>query len=161
VSDFCNPRLYKKRSSSFLKQFIEGACCYLIWPPAPFSLSTLQLLKIPKSCANRCLKSLRGWSVSSYRPIANESAPKIIINGTISLFLTAICSSLISNRNSFRVLFDKIASVHFTWKIYLCFSIGNGQLREPALCQLYRHTFAPSARKTTLVGRVETSSSQA
>jgi len=28
-------------------------------------------------------------------------------------------------------------------KIYLYFSIGNGQLREPALCQLYRHTFVP------------------
>jgi len=28
-------------------------------------------------------------------------------------------------------------------KIYLYFSIGNGQPREPALCQLYRHTFVP------------------
>ena len=28
-------------------------------------------------------------------------------------------------------------------KIYLYFSIGNGQPRQPALCQLYRHTFVP------------------
>jgi len=40
-----------------------------------------------------------------------------------------------SNRNSFRVLFDKIAFVYFIWKIYLYFSIGNGQfsLKGPAL----------------------------
>ena len=67
--------------------------------------------------------------------------PKIIINDTI--FFTAIRTVLISNRNSFRVVFDKIASVYFIWKIYLYFSIGNGQPREPALCQLYRHTFVP------------------
>jgi len=43
--------------------------------------------------------------------------------------------------NSFRVLFDKIASVYFIWKkIYLYFSVGGGQPREPAPCQLmYRH----------------------
>jgi len=58
-------------------------------------------------------------------------------------FKTAISILLISNDNSFRVLFDKIASVYFIWKIYLYFSIGNGQPREPALCQLYRHTFVP------------------
>jgi len=50
---------------------------------------------------------------------------------------------LISNRNSFRVLFDKIASVYFIWKINLYSNIGNGQQSEPALCQLYRHTFVP------------------
>jgi len=38
-------------------------------------------------------------------------------------------------------MFYKIASVCFISKIYLYFSIGNGQPREPALCQLYRHTF--------------------
>ena len=27
--------------------------------------------------------------------------------------------------------------------MYLYFSIGNGQPSEPALCQLYRHTFVP------------------
>jgi len=57
------------------------------------------------------------------------------------IFLTAISILPISNHNSFRVLFDKIASIYFICKIYLYFSIGNGQPREPELCQLYRHTF--------------------
>ena len=34
-------------------------------------------------------------------------------------------------------------SVYFIWKIYLYFSIGNGEPRQPALCQMYRHTFVP------------------
>ena len=50
---------------------------------------------------------------------------------------------VMSNHNSFRVLFDKIVSVYFIWKIYLYFNIENGQPRKPALCQLYRHTFVP------------------
>jgi len=43
------------------------------------------------------------------------------------------------------VLFDKIASAYFIWKISLYWysSIGNGQPSEPALCQLYRHSFVP------------------
>jgi len=50
-----------------------------------------------------------------------NDVPKIIINGTINLFLkTAMSFLLISNRNNFRVLFDKkIASVYFTENIYL------------------------------------------
>ena len=35
--------------------------------------------------------------------------------------------------------------VLFVAKRYLYFSIGNGQSGEPALCQLYRHTFVPCA----------------
>jgi len=46
--------------------------------------------------------------------MGDESVPKIITNDTINLFFN--CISLISNRNSFRVLFDEIASVHFIWK---------------------------------------------
>ena len=46
-------------------------------------------------------------------PIGNESVSSITINNTINLFLTAISILLISNHNSFRVLFDKIASVYF------------------------------------------------
>ena len=39
--------------------------------------------------------------------IGNESVPKNIINSTVSLFfLNAISILVISNRNSFRVLFD-------------------------------------------------------
>ena len=68
----------------------------------------------------------------------------VICYVTIYLFLkTAISILLISNHNSFRVRFDKIASIYFVWKIYLYFSIGNGQPREPALCRLYRHSFVP------------------
>ena len=51
---------------------------------------------------------------------------------------------VISNQNSYRVLFDKIVSVYFIWNISLYFSTGNGQPREPALCgpcQWYRHAF--------------------
>jgi len=70
--------------------------------------------------------------------IGNESGPKIIINDKF-IFKTAISILLISKHNSFRVLFDN----NFIWKISLYFSIGNGQHREPALCQLYRHTFVP------------------
>jgi len=78
------------------------------------------------------------------RSTGNESVPKIIINNIISLcFKTTINISLISNHNSFRALLDKIASVYFVRKIYLYFRIRNGQPREPALCQLYRHTFIP------------------
>jgi len=46
--------------------------------------------------------------------IGNRNVPKIIINNTINvLFKTAINMLVISNRNSFRVLLDKIASVYF------------------------------------------------
>ena len=48
----------------------------------------------------------------------------------------------ISNHNSFQE-FDKIASVYFFSKLYSYFSTGNGHPREPALCQLCRHTFIP------------------
>jgi len=69
---------------------------------------------------------------------------KIIINNTINLLFKAAISILpISNHNCFRVLFDKIAFVYFIGKICSHFSIGNGQPREPALCQLYQRTFVP------------------
>jgi len=45
--------------------------------------------------------------------IGNESVPKMITNNTISLFSkTAVSSLVISNRNSFRVLFDKVDSIY-------------------------------------------------
>jgi len=60
--------------------------------------------------------------------------PKIaVVNDVINLFSNAISIFVISNRNSFRVLIDKIASVYFIWKIYLHFSTGCGQPKEPAL----------------------------
>jgi len=52
--------------------------------------------------------------------IGNESVPNIIINDTINLFFkTAVSILVVSNHNSFRVLFDKIASVYFIWKKYI------------------------------------------
>jgi len=52
-------------------------------------------------------------------PIGNESVSKIIINDTINFFSkTAISILLISKRKSFRVLFDKIASVYFIRKMH-------------------------------------------
>jgi len=76
--------------------------------------------------------------------MGNESLPEIIINNRVNLFRqTSIRILVISSHYSFRVLFDKIASVYFIWKIYSYFSVGNGQPSEPALCQLYRHTFVP------------------
>jgi len=86
----------------------------------------------------------------------NDSLPKIITNNTINLFIkTAITISIlvISDRNNFRLLFDKIASVYlYLKKTYLHFSSGNGQPREPALCQLYRHTFVPERQAA---GRIQ------
>ena len=78
-----------------------------------------------------------------YARIGNESVAKITINDTINFFKAAISILVISNHNSFRVLFDKMAFVYFILKIYLYFSIGNGQPREPSLRQLHRHTFVP------------------
>jgi len=65
----------------------------------------------------------------------------------------------ISYHNRFRVLCDKIASAYFIWKIYLYFNIGNGQPREPALCQLYRHTFVPYTSMRTLAVKQSSCSS--
>jgi len=55
------------------------------------------------------------------------------------------------------VPFDKIASVYFIWKIYrpIYFSVGNGQPRQPALCQLYRHTFVPYQLQYTTDSRTD------
>ena len=58
--------------------------------------------------------SFRRYRGYSLLLIGNESVPKIILNSTINLFLkTAISLLVISNHNSFRVLFDKIASIYF------------------------------------------------
>jgi len=55
-----------------------------------------------------------------HHSIGNESAPKSIISNTNLFFKTAISILVISNHNSFRVLFDKIASVYFVGKyIYI------------------------------------------
>ena len=56
------------------------------------------------------------WWYYRHCHIGIESVPQIIINDTVNFFLTAISICVISNHNSFRVLFDKIASVYFIWK---------------------------------------------
>ena len=52
------------------------------------------------------------------RKIGNETVPKTIANGTINSFN---CNQymVIPDHNSFRVLFDRVASAYFIWKIYL------------------------------------------
>jgi len=102
------------------------------------------------TCCRGSVLSWRRWSTlcvlsvlraTSSLPIGNESVPKMIINDRTGLFFTnAVSIVVISNHNSFRVLFIKIVSVYFISKIYYYFSIGNGQPMEPALCHLYRHT---------------------
>jgi len=100
----------------------------------------------------RCQRTMVAEQTRSYSAspkcensgIGNENVPNITINNAIKLFSkTAMSIRVTSNRNSFRVLFDKIASVCFIWKMYLYFSVGNGQPGEPALCQLYRHAVVP------------------
>jgi len=82
--------------------------------------------------------------------IRKESVPKIILSNTINLFFLNCNQHFAnSNHNSFRVLFNKIASLYFIWKIYLYFSIGNVQQGEAALFQLYRYTFDSFPIETT------------
>ena len=73
----------------------------------------------------------------------------MIINDVTNLFFsTAISILVISNRNSSECCLIKLLSYrpYSIWKICLHFNIENGQPREPALGQLYRHTFVPSYR---------------
>jgi len=51
-------------------------------------------------------------------------------NKFILFKIFAISISVISHRNSFRVLFDNIASAYFISKIYLYFATENGQPRN-------------------------------
>jgi len=45
--------------------------------------------------------------------IRDESVPKTVINNnTVNIFKTAVSILVISNHDSFRVLFDKISSVY-------------------------------------------------
>jgi len=75
-------------------------------------------------------------------PTAYESVPKIIVNNIINLFLKLQSSfwqfqAITVSEGCLIKLFRYILSE----KIDLYFSIGNDQPREPALCQLYQHTF--------------------
>ena len=65
----------------------------------------------------------------------------------------AISMFVISSNNRLRVLFDKIATVYFSGKIYLYFSTGNGQPREP--CSIVPVGSA-HFRSLALPGRLQT-----
>jgi len=74
---------------------------------------------------------------------------------TQHIFKTAISILVISNHNTdncFRALFDKIAPVgaDILYEKYIYILVLEfGQPRQPALCQLYRHTFVPYCYKVT------------
>jgi len=56
------------------------------------------------------------------------------------------CRLTAKNRDQLRkpTLGNRVwATFTFSHGVYLYFSTGNGQPREPALCQLYRRTFVP------------------
>ena len=107
----------------------------------------------------------------NYSRLACQSAPprwiqgtkvcrKITINDTIKLFSrTATGILVISNQNSLRVLFDKIASVYFIWKyIYHYFSNGNGQHRDRHCANCIGTLSSPVVCGTKRVIRYVTSS---
>jgi len=74
-----------------------------------------------QSYMNNGLEQFSHWSAKFVQTailmcqhLGNESVSKIVINDTINfLFITEISILVISNHNSFRVLFDKIAFVYF------------------------------------------------
>jgi len=86
--------------------------------PVPFYMDFSKLRQFFSRAVKSRMQS-RTWQ--RQQVAGNESVPKIIINNTIKLFFLNY-----NRHNSFRVLFDKIASVHFIGEIYLYFSIGNG-----------------------------------
>ena len=89
--------------------------------------------------------------------IGKESVPKIIINDTINFFLKMQTSLLviISNHNSFRVLFDEIASAFFLEKyIYIsALEMASPANQHCANC-VGTHSFSVVSGRT---GRLKTS----
>ena len=72
--------------------------------------------------------------------------PKIITNNKTNWFFKLQLAFCTFQTTTFsESCFVKLLSDIFLKKIYLYFSIGNGQPGELALCQLYRHTFVPYA----------------
>ena len=60
------------------------------------------------------------------------------------MLITAIIILVVSNCDSFRVLLDKIASVYFIRKKYInILALEMASPWEPALYELYQHTFVP------------------
>ena len=94
-------------------------------------------------------------SSAEHHIIENESVPKIIINDTRNLFLTAMSISVISNHNSFRLLFDKSASVYFIGKYIdiLALEMASPANQHCANC-VGTHSFSVVSGRT---GRLKTS----
>ena len=68
-----------------------------------------------------------GWGCRERQCAENYNTQQ---NKFILFKIFAISISVISHRNSFRVLFDNIASAYFISKIYLYFATENGQPRN-------------------------------
>jgi len=79
--------------------------------------ATFTCLPLPSSHRATQRHATRHFVASVWRRemcTGDESVPKIIINNTMNLlFKIAISILVISNHNSYRVLFDKIARVYF------------------------------------------------
>ena len=117
------------RYSAGSRSRIADCCCHLrIW--LSISTATVEILptwpsavyfttpELPVNRDHPSLSHRERKCAENY----NKRQNKFILKSAISILL-------ISNHNSFRVLFHKIASVCFIWKVHLCFSIGNGQPR--------------------------------
>jgi len=117
------------RSGSSADEEAAGTCTVIAWTDnesVPIQLTQCWFLQ--------------GWPF----PMGNESVPKIIINDAINLFFWN-CNEHFDNFKPYQfpnaVWYNCLRM--FYLKLYLYFSIGNGQSREPALCQLYRQSFVP------------------
>ena len=76
--------------------------------------------------------------------IGNKSVPKIILDDTMNFFRKLQSAFfVISNHNSFRVLFDKSSSIFFIWKNILIFYHRKWPAQGTGTVSLYRRTFVP------------------
>jgi len=100
------------------------------------------LLSLRRRRVHSLLMACLRWAirVPPLKYTGDENVPKVIINGTINLFLFLKLQSTFWYFQTITVSECCLIKL-LPYKYYLFFSIGNGQLRERALCQLYRHTF--------------------
>ena len=109
-------------------------------------------------CRKRKMKLNSTWNASSGQSDAAASSHQLHqhavnrerkcaenCNKWHNKFVLLNCNQLFGNFQTITVSECCLKKIDFTWKkIYLYFSTGNGQpITEPALCQLYRHTFVP------------------
>ena len=104
-----------------------------------------EIFYCPENVAVFCKKSLALSALETFVITALYKSTFTIPYHTLNMIIQPRMSSLKITRQSVSecclirlfpyILFDKYN--------YLYFSIGNGQPREPALCQLYGHTLVP------------------